>query len=649
MIQRMRRVFFLLLTVSAWAQTPAPPSAPSGPAPAPAPAIPPLQTSITVTGKIETEAPASITTLDQQEIEATPGVNLDDRLRQVPGFSLFRRTSSVVANPTTQGISLRGLGSSGASRTLVLWDGVPINDPFGGWVYWTRVDPSDVDRVEISRGASTSVFGDLAMSGAIALFSRPPEPFHLSASYEGGSDNTQDVSASLSNVWRHFAATGEVRAFTTDGYFIVPQDLRGTVDNRANVSFVTGFTALDWFGGRQRISVKLDILAEERDNGTVLTHNSTGLGTLSGNYLWDTGSDAISVLVFHTREDYHADFSAVAASRNFERVTDLQTSPSEQVGAAGFWKHHAAKWNLIAGTDMNRVEGVSIDHLIPTGVRDAGGTIWQHGEFAQFDIREGPVQFFGGARHEFTVGNQTFFSPNGGLVVGKGKIRARGTVYRAFRAPDLNELYRQFRVGNVTTLANPLLQSEKTFGSEAGLDFAGETRRFSVTAFRNSLDGLITNVTIAQSANSITRERENIGPALSRGIEANFVQNWNDFRFEAAYLYADSRISLTGLRIPEIPHHQGSADVAYHRHGTLISGGLRGYSSQFDDDLNQFLLPGFVTLQLAASQTITHGLSATLALENILDKQYYVAFTPTPNIGAPFLWRAGLRWEGKVH
>ena len=647
MIQRVRWACYLLLAIAAWAQTPAPQPAPTGSTPAPQ--IPPLQTTITVTGKIATEAPASITTLDQEEIDSTPGVNLDDRLRQVPGFSMFRRSSSVVANPTTQGVSLRGLGSSGASRTLVLWDGVPINDPFGGWVYWTRVDPSDVDRVEISRGASTSVFGDLAMSGVIALFSRPPEPFHLDASYEGGSDNTQDVSASLSNVWRQFAATAEVRAFTTDGYFIVPQNLRGTVDTRANVRFVTGFTALDWFGGRQRLSVKLDILAEERDNGTQLTHNSTGLGTLSGNYLWDTGSNAISVLVFHTREDYHAGFSAVAASRNFERLTDLQTSPSEQVGAAAFWKHHAARWNLIAGTDMNRVEGFSIDHLLPSGIRDAGGTILQHGEFAQFDLREGPVQMFGGARQEFTVGNQTFFSPNGGLVVGKGKVRARGTVYRAFRAPTLNELYRQFRVGNATTLANPLLQPEKTFGAEGGVDFVGETRRFSVTAFRNSLDGLITNVTIAQNANSITRERENIGLALSRGIEASFMQEWNAFRFEAAYLYSDSRISATGLRIPEVPHNQGSADIAYHRGGTLISGGMRGYSSQFDDDLNQFLLPGFVTLQLAASQTITHGLSATLSLENILNKQYYVAFTPIPNIGAPLLWRAGLRWEGKVH
>ncbi len=132
-----------------------------------APKIEPVRTSITVTEKISTDAPAAITVLDSNAIAATPGVNLDDRLRSVPGFTLFRRASSLVANPTTQGVSLRGIGGSGASRTLVLWDGIPENDPFGGWVYWDRFAPAELDRVEISRGASTSVFGDLAMGGAI--------------------------------------------------------------------------------------------------------------------------------------------------------------------------------------------------------------------------------------------------------------------------------------------------------------------------------------------------------------------------------------------------------------------------------------------------------------------------------------------------
>jgi len=59
---------------------------------------------------------------------------------------------------------------------MILWDGIPLNDPFGGWVYWTRVAPEDLNIVEVSRGGSTSVFGNLVMGGVISLTSRPESP-----------------------------------------------------------------------------------------------------------------------------------------------------------------------------------------------------------------------------------------------------------------------------------------------------------------------------------------------------------------------------------------------------------------------------------------------------------------------------------------
>src|SRR6478609_6494434 len=106
--------------------------------------IEPVKTQITVTSNVATESPASLTVFGSQRLLQIPGVNLDDRLRMIPGFTLLRRTSSIAANPTTQGVSLRGIGSSGASRSLVLWDGIPVNDPFGGWVYWTRLSPEEI-------------------------------------------------------------------------------------------------------------------------------------------------------------------------------------------------------------------------------------------------------------------------------------------------------------------------------------------------------------------------------------------------------------------------------------------------------------------------------------------------------------------------
>src|SRR6185295_6969041 len=96
--------------------------------------------SITVTAtRTETrvaDTPASVVVLSREELQRSAAPTIDDALRQVAGFTLLRRTGSRVANPTTQGVSMRGVGANGGSRALVLDDGIPLNDPFGGWVYW---------------------------------------------------------------------------------------------------------------------------------------------------------------------------------------------------------------------------------------------------------------------------------------------------------------------------------------------------------------------------------------------------------------------------------------------------------------------------------------------------------------------------------
>jgi outer membrane cobalamin receptor len=617
------------------------------PAPDP-PKLEPVKTSITVVEKISAETPANVTTLDSTALQLSPGTNLDDRLRDVPGFSLFRRSSSLAANPTTQGISLRGIGSSGASRTLVLWDGIPANDPFGGWVYWTQFVPGEIGRAEISRGAATSIFGDRAMSGAIGLFSRPAEKLHALAEYEFGNEATQDISAGFADVWSRVAISGAARAFTSDGYYIVPANIRGAADTRANVQFVTGDVRIDHYTSIGDFFFKTSVLAEERQNGTAISHNSTGLGTVSLRYAREFTSDSFSLLGFHTRDGFHATFDSVTNNRNTDKLTYSQTVPSEAVGGAALWQHHEKKWNVTAGADVDRMEGASTDHLVPSGLRVGGGTQLQHGVFGQADATLGPVKLFAGLRHSFAGQDSRFLSPNGGFVVGKKSLRARGSVYRSFRAPTLNELYREFRAGNTDTLANPALLPEKMWGAEAGVDFVGENGTFRVTGYRNSLDGLITNVTLSNNGTAIVRQRANAAAAVSRGVEAEFRERLRNFTGELKYLYVESRY-VTGFRVAQIPKHQGTAQLTYQRPGTLVSLGLRSYTYQFDDDLNAFRLPGYASAQFVVRQRLARSLSAEVTLENALNRQFYTAFTPTPNIGAPRLWRAGLRWDGRLH
>lgn len=587
--------------------------------------------------------------LDQKQTSELPGVNLDDRLRQVPGFSLFRRSSSIVANPTTQGVSLRATGSTGASRTLVLWDGVPLNDPFGGWVYWTRVNPDLVDRIEIVQGANTSVFGYDALGGAISMFSAQPRSQYLYGSYLGGNAGTEELSGGYSNLWGRFGFSTNVRAFTTDGYYIVPSDLRGSVDDKANVRFITGATYLDYLGNYDRLSLKLDILAEERHNGTVLQNNSTGLGTLSANYTHSWQSDEFAFIGYHTREQFHSTFSSVAADRDSERLASMQTVPAEDIGGAAYWHHHNASWNALFGADVDDAHGTSNDLSLFTNVLNrSGGTLLQHGLFGQGDVKWGRARFYGGIRHQFTGLGDTFLSPNGGVTVGLGEFRLRASGYRSERTPTLNELYRAFRVGNALTMANSGLVPERLVGVETGFDWIAENNRLSLTLFRDDLSALIANATLSTSPNAILRQRRNIGNGISRGLQVSETYRWHNWRADLGYLFADARLA-TGPRLAQVPKQQGTGGLTYSKNDTLVSFGVRAFGLQFDDDINQFALPGYAALQLTAQRRLFRNLFAQAEIENLLDRQYLVALTPTPNTGAPRLWRIGLRWNGSIH
>ena len=607
----------------------------------------PVRSEITVNEKISAEAPASITVLNKLGVQAIPGVNVDDRLRSIPGFTLFRRSSSMAANPTTQGISLRGLGSSGASRTLVLWDGIPANDPFGGWVYWTRFSPEDLDRIEVVRGASTSVFGDRAIGGSIQLFGRPAEPWRIHGSYEGGNKNTHQVTGGFSHLGSRWATSTQGRAFRTDGYYIVEEGRRGAVDTRAGVDFVGADTRFDYLGDKNKFFLKFDVLTEDRANGTVAQRNSTSLGTISGQYFREFGRDNLSLSAWHGQEEFHASFSVIAANRQTERLSMRQQVPADVTGSSALYRLQRSSVNALFGGDFTRVEGYSIETTIPTGFSNKGGVQWQRGAFSQVDVKAGPLKLFGGARVHAAGKQGAFLSPSGGFVIGKRQWRGRGTVYRSFRAPTLNELFREFRAGNAVTRANDALKPEFAFGSEVGIDFSGETSQLSVTFFRTSLTDLITNVTLISTPTLIERQRRNAASALTRGVEANFTQKWHDLRLELAWLYSDGRFA-NGLRIPQVPRNAGNAMLMWAKGRTLVSGGLRTFTSQYEDDLNTFRLPGYATVQLAMRYGITPQLSAIASFENLLDRRFYTGCTPVPAIGAPRLWRGGVRWEGRI-
>src|ERR1700735_5222708 len=124
---------------------------------------------------------------------------LDEARAAAPGFSLFRRTSSLGANPTTQGVSLRGIAGSGASRALVTLDGVPQNDPFGGWVVWTGLPTEAISGATLVRGAGAGPYGAGALTGVVAL----QQPAHIVGGFAGeiaGGDRGYGRAAAITEV-----------------------------------------------------------------------------------------------------------------------------------------------------------------------------------------------------------------------------------------------------------------------------------------------------------------------------------------------------------------------------------------------------------------------------------------------------------------
>ncbi|HZU24292.1 MAG TPA: TonB-dependent receptor [Bryobacteraceae bacterium] len=609
----------------------------------PPPGLEPVKTTINVTDTVTTESPSPVVVETQTDLEANTGVNLDDRLRSVPGFQLFRRTSSVVAHPTTQGVSLRGIGSTGASRTLLLWDGIPLNDPFGGWVYWDRVNPDELERVELTRDASTSVFGNDAMAGVISLFSEPPRHDHEFIEFDGGNLGTEQLSSGFADLWGRWGASVNFRGFNTTGYYIVPENIRGAVDQRSALDFYAGDTRLDYLGDHDRFFLRFDILAEHRNNGTILQRNGTGLGEIAANYTHTFTHDQVSVLSWREQEQFRGTFSSVNANRTKDTLSYHQTVPSDGTGAAAMWSHDETRWQVLTGADYQRAEGWSHDQF-PAFTRISGGIQNQGGAFAQGQYDIGGVRLFAGLRGDVMSGGNSFVAPSGGVAVRRGIARFRASVFRGFRAPTLNELYRQFRTGNVTTLANAQLRPETLIGGEAGIDLLGEKTRASFTYYHNALSDLITNVTLKTTPTAITRQRQNAAAATAQGVEADIRRQWGNLQGTASYLFADSVYS-NGNRVPQVARHQGSAQLAWVHRNTLIAGTVRAWSSQYDDDLNQFLLPGYASVSLSARQRIIASLSAVAEVENLLDRVYYVQFSPTPNTGTPRFFRFGLRWE----
>ncbi|HEY1307525.1 MAG TPA: TonB-dependent receptor [Vicinamibacterales bacterium] len=671
------------------------------------------------------EVPVSVNVVEKEEIQQSPAIVADDVLRQVPTFSLFRRSSSLSSHPTAQGVSLRGIGPSGVSRTLVLVDGVPFNDPFGGWVYWTRVPLESVDRIEVIDGSSSSLYGNYGMGGVINIVSDRPARRTVDFKTQYGNHSSPKADFFASDVWGKLGASVEGSYFDTDGFPIVIANERGIIDNNATVDYKNTNVKLD-YRANDRVSAfgRIGYFKENRVNGKVGEVNDTK---------WTAGSGGVRVklpdesdlqaTVFSDSNTFHATFLAVNPapynnpaiypSRSIVRLATDQTVPTDSVGTMVQWSRNFGRLHFFsAGLDWRRVDGDSLEDGYVNGTpivlvgptapallsfhRISGGTQHSTGLFAQdvvslknlvltFSVRGDSWKNYNGHITETSATTGLPTANNRGDLADKSdtvasprvaalyrlsdRVSVWGDVGYGFRAPTLNELYRQFSVGLIRTLANETLGPERLFGGEAGVRLEA-TRNVSYrsTWYDNGVKNPVANVTIGTNL----QQRQNLGRTRIRGWQNDVDTRIGQYvRVSAGYLFNIAKVTeydavpvpgvtfvdLTGLYLPQVPKHRGSFSLAY-LNPKYVNLALSGtfFGRQFDDDQNARVKPGETTpglppyglLDLSASRTVTRNLDVFFGVQNMLDQEYYVMLAPT-SIGSPRLVNGGIRvkWSGQ--
>jgi outer membrane receptor protein involved in Fe transport len=659
---------------------------------------------VVVTGRGLDAAPGDaaydIATIDAERLRHSASNRLEDVLRDIPGFQQFRRSDSRTANPTSQGATLRALGGNASSRALLLLDGVPQTDPFGGWISWPAYDPRRLGRIRVTRGGGSGVNGPGALAGTIELESAGPDALDgLEAGVVYGSRDSVDGQAGY-GARLGAGYVGVSAAFARgDGFIPVVARQRGPADRPS--PYQQGSVAVR---GVAPVSATVELQAgvsafsDERERGTAFSAIDTR-GADASLRLVGRGRLPFSALAYVQVRDFANDFASVNAARTAATQTlDQYNVPSTGRGARFELRPRLGPVALRLGADWRDTEGRTQELFqyvtgSPTRGRVAGGETSTIGAFAEASLETGPLTLTGGARldhwriadgslSERTLATNApltdtaFPDRSGWEPTARAGIawRAapplilRAAAYLGWRLPTLNELYRPFRVGTDATAANAALSPERLEGVEAGLELRpAPWARIGITLFANRLTDAIANVTLGQgpgtfpgvgfvAAGGAFRQRQNVDAVESRGVEVDASLSFGALRLAAGYSFADAEVSasgaalpLDGLRPAQTPRHNLTLSLAWQGpRGFQASAGLRYVSAQYEDDLNAQLIPDALTVDASAVLPITRSLAIEARGENLTDEEVVAGIS-----GAGIVERAtprtlwlGLRWRG---
>jgi outer membrane receptor protein involved in Fe transport len=569
------------------------------------------------------------------------------------------------------------LGGNATSRSLVLLDGVPMADPFFGYIPLSALPPERLASVRVTRGGGSGAFGAGAVAGTIELESAgAAELGSVSGGLLANDRGETEASATLAPELGSGFAVLSGRWDRGKGFLTTPEAQRVAATARARY---------DSWSTQLRAVAPLTDAVELQLRG--LAYDDERTLRFEGADSTSSGQDASLRLVGRGRWQFDAlayvqtrDFSNVVISAtSFRKTLDQRRTPSTGLGGKlevrpPLGEAHVARLGVdyrLASGELQE-EAYSAATGLVTARRRAGGRNGDLGLFAQDDWTLGAVVMTGGVRADRWTIREGFFreasaagtmttdsrfpdrsgwdvSLRGGAVARLGgglQLRAAG--YSGLRLPTLNELYRPFVVFPVTTRANAALRNERLRGFEAGVDFAPSPAvTVSATAFDNRVRNAIANVTIASNL----RERRNVDAVRSRGLELSARLSSGGFRFDGSLALTDAEVedrgsSLDGKRPAQTPKIAASGTLSWQpADGWSLAATLRHIGRQFEDDLETDALPAATTLDAFAQVPLTGGLSLVLRGENLTDERIVTRNQGgSIDLGVPRTLWAGIRF-----
>ncbi|MDG5750626.1 TonB-dependent receptor [Qipengyuania sp. XHP0211] len=637
---------------------------------------------IVVTGEGLAETPAApaydVQVIERETLVSTSSGRIEDALAAVPGFQQFRRSDSRSANPSAQGATLRALGGNATSRALMLLDGVPMADPFFGFIPFSALAPERLAAIRVTRGGGSGPFGAGALAGTIELQSAGIDTLGtLDAQLLANERGETEASASVAS--RLGAGFGVIsgRWDRGKGFFTTPVGDRVPATARA---------AFDGYSLQVRGVAPLTETIELQARGLIFEDDRTL--RFEGADSRIEGQDASLRLI--GRGAWEFDVLGYVQARNFANrvisstrfvpVLDQRNTPSTGIGGKIEVRPPTGERNVLRlGLDYRRSDGELFETAISafsgevSARRNAGGTTTDLGLFVENDLTLGGLTLTGGARLDrYTIRNGFFTERDssgaiqiddrfadragweasfraGALYRLGGGASLRAAAYTGLRLPTLNELYRPFVVFPVVTQANAALENERLEGFEVGIDFAPSDRiALGLTAFDNRVKDAVANVTIAENL----RQRRNIDAVRARGIEANAKLSLGKVSFDGGLAYTDAEArgsgaaaALDGNRPAQTPRWVAGATLSWRpAQDWLLSATLRQVGAQFEDDLETDLLPAATTLGAFAQVPLCQGISLVLRGENLTDETIVTRDQGgSIDLGAPRTVWAGVR------